>query len=568
MGLLAGLVLVACDTAGGGNGRRLASDQTLKFPILNDFGTLDPSQLNAESDAQIAQNLFNGLVKYNNDLRIVPDIASAMPVTSPDGMTYTFTLRHDVTFSNGDRVTSKDVLYSWNRAAAMQGGNAGNLSVIAGYSTVANNQVGGPILEALLEKNDPSVTMSGLTAPDAYTVKVQLSNPAGWFLSAVALQGRTAMVVDQNVVKTDFDNWWTRPETLIGTGAYRMTTRTPNQSVEFQAVANWWGSPKPRLTRIHLDIVQNASTAIASYEQGAYDIYGYGGYSNAPVDDILRIQGTPTERAQVLLHPKVQTTWVSFNMVSDLNRPAGGPFTLDQGQAAHDLRLAFVLAIDKTKLATDVCHNISCWPATGGLITKGLMGYLGDGNDPLGGFDAIKARALLAKADPDGSRTKGLSYAYDSSSQLNKDVALFLQDQWLINIGVKVEIKPYDLSPFIKNRLKGAYVLSRDDWQADYNHPQDWFDNRWGKLVGCPDANCTSGYDTVAYDTLLATADGESPSMGLADYVALSHQLIDDVAYIPLYYSVGAFLIKPYVSGAGTTNLFDFYWNQIQILSH
>jgi oligopeptide transport system substrate-binding protein len=559
------LALVSCNS--GPTTPRLAADQTLNFPILSDFSTLDPGQLNAEADSQIAQNLFDGLVRYDKDLKIVPDIASAMPVLSADGLTYTFALRHDVTFSNGDRVTSKDVLYSWNRAAAMQSPNAGNLSAIAGYSTVQNNQAAGAALEALLEKSDPSVTMSGLSASDSYTVKVRLTASAGWFLAAIALQGTVAMIVDQNVVRTDFDNWWTKPETLVGTGPFKMTARTP-QSVDFQAVPSWWGSPKPTLTKVHLDIVQNASAAIAAYEQGTYDLYGYGGYSDAPVDDIRRVQATATEKAQVLLHPKAQTTWVSFNLVSDVKRPAQGPFTIDGGQTSHDLRLAFALAIDKTKLAADLCHNISCWPATGGLITKGLMGYLGDGNDPLGGFDAVKAKSLLTKADPNGSKTKGLSYSYDSSSQFNKDVALFLQDQWLTNLGVKVEVKPYDLTPYIPSRLKGAYVLSRDDWHADYNHPQDWYDNRWGKLVGCPDANCTSGYDTVAYDTLLAKADSEAPSFGLADYVALNQQLIDDVVYIPLYYSVGAFLIKPYVSGAGTNNIFDFAWNQIQILYH
>jgi len=286
------------------------------------------------------------------------------------------------------------------------------------------------------------------------------------------------------------------------------------------------------------------------------------------VDDIRRIQATANEKAQVLLHRKADTTWVSFNMVSDVKRPALGPFTLDGGQTSHDLRLAFALAIDKAKLAADVCFNVSCWPATSGLIPKGLMGSLGEGNDPLGAFDAGKAKALLAKADPDGSRTKGLTYSYDSSSQFNKEVAVFIQDQWLTNLGLHVDIKPYELSPFIKARLKGAYVLARDDWQADYNHPQNWYDNRWGKLVGCPDSDCTSGYDTVAYDTLLAKADAESPGMGLTDYVAVNQLLIDDVAYIPLYYSGGAFLFKPYVSGAGTNNFFDFPWNQIQILSH
>jgi ABC-type oligopeptide transport system substrate-binding subunit len=563
----ASLVVMACGNSPS-TSTSLASDQTLKFPILGDFGTLDPAQLNAETDSEIAQNVFNGLVKFDNNLNIVADIASAMPTVSADGLTYTFTLRHDVTFSNGDKVTSKDVLYSWNRAAAMQGAYAGNLSAVAGYSSVSANTVAGSALEALLEKNDPSVTMSGLTAPDAYTVKVQLASPAGWFLSAIALEATTGMVVDQNVVKTDFDNWWTKPETLIGTGAFKMTARTPNQSVDFASVANWWGTPKPTLTKIHLDIIQNASSAITAYEQGTYDLYGYGGYSNAPVDDILRIQATSNEKAQLLLHPKVRTTWVSFNMVSDAKRPSKGPFTMDGGQSAHDLRLAFALAIDKTKLASVVCHNIVCSPATGGLITKGLIGYLGDNADPLAAFDVTKAKSLLASADPTGSKTKGLSYAYDSSNPLNKDVAVFIQDQWQTNLGVHVDVQPYDHSPFIKARLKGAYVLSRDGWQADYNHPQDWFDNLWGKLVGCPDANCTSGYDTAAYDTLLTKADSETLSAGLADYKTLSQQLITDVAYIPLYYSVGAFLFKPYVQGAGTNNFFDYYWNQIQILSH
>ncbi|HEV2034326.1 MAG TPA: peptide ABC transporter substrate-binding protein [Candidatus Dormibacteraeota bacterium] len=567
VGGAASLALASCTGSSGTTSPGLAADQTLKFPILGDFGTLDPSEISAETDSEIGQNVFNGLIRLDSNLNIVPDIA-AMPTVSTDGLTYTFAMRHDVTFSNGDKVTSKDVLYSWNRAAAMQGANARNLSAIAGYGTVSHNQVAGASLEALLEKNDPSVSLSGLSAPDAYTVKVQLSNPAGWFLSAIAIGATTGMVVDQAVVKTDFDNWWTKPEKLIGTGAFKMTARTPNQSVDFRAVPNWWGSPKPTLTKVHLDIIQNASIAITAYEQGTYDIYGYGGYSNAPLDDLRRIQGTANEKAQLLLHPKMQTIWVSFNMVSDSRRPAQGPFTLDQGQSAHDLRLAFALAIDKTKLASVVCHNLICSPATGGLITKGLVGYLGDGADPLAAFDAAKARSLLSGADPTGSKTKGLTYAYDSSTPLNKDVAVFIQDQWQTNLGVHVDVHPYDLSPFNNARLKGAYVLSRDGWQADYNHPQDWFDNLWGKLVGCPDAYCASGYDTAAYDTLLAKADSESLGTGLADYKALSRQLINDVAYIPLYYPDGAFLIKPYVMGAGTNNFFDYYWDQIQILSH
>jgi ABC-type oligopeptide transport system substrate-binding subunit len=575
IGAVAGLALAACGTSST-TGTNLAADQTLKFPLLDDYATLDPGIADAETDQEIGQNLFNGLVKFDNNLNVVPDIASSVPTATDGGLTYTFTLRKDVTFSNGDKLTAKDVLYSWNRAAAMSGAYGtsygGNLSPITGYDKVSKSTAVGAALETLLEKSDPSVTMSGLTAPDGptgYTVVAKLSSPAGWWLSAIALTDSTGMVVDQNAVKQDFDNWWASPATAVGTGPYKMTARTPKQSEDFAAVSNWWGSPKPTVTKIHIDILQNAASAITAYEQGSYDIYGYGGWSQAAgVADIQRIQNTSNESKQLLLHPKVRTTWVTFNMVSDSSRPAKGPFTLAGGQSAHDLRMAFDLAVDKTKLASVVCGNILCSPATGGLITKGLTGYLGDNADPLAAFDPAKAKQLLKSADPDGKKTANLTYAYDPETPVFKDSAVFLQDQWQTNLGIKVNLISVSHHAFIQARLKGSYVLSRDGWQADYNHPQDWFSGLWGTALGCPDSGCTSGYATKAYDDLLAKANAEPLASALADYKALSQQLIDDVAYIPLFYSVGAFLIKPYVQGAGSNNFVDYPWNNLQILQH
>jgi oligopeptide transport system substrate-binding protein len=572
VGGAATLVMVAC---GGGSttGTGLAADQTLKFPILDDYATLDPAIADAETDQEIGQNLFNGLVKFDNSLTVVPDIASAMPTVSADGLTYTFSLRHDVTFSNGDKLTSKDVLYSWNRSASMAGAYGtsygGNLSPIVGYSQASSNKEVGAKLETLLEANDPSVTMSGLTAPDAYTVIAKLKSAAGWWLSAIALTDSTGMVVDQNAVKQDFDNWWSNPATAVGTGPYKMTARTPKQSEDFVAVSNWWGSPKPTVTKVHIDILQSAASAITAYEQGSYDLYGYGGWSQAAgVADIKRIQATANEKAQLLLQPKVRTTWVTFNMVNDKSRTGGGPFALAGGQPAHDLRMAFDLAVDKVKLADVVCGNILCTPATGGLITKGLIGYLGDNADPLAAFDATKAKALLKSADPTGTKTANLTYAYDPETPVFKDSAVFLQDQWQTNLGVHVNLIAVSHHAFILARLAGKYAISRDGWQADYNHPQDWFSGLWGSALGCPDSGCTSGYSTPAYDALLAKANAEPLATALPDYQALSQMLITDVAYIPLFYSVGAFLIKPYVKGAGSNNFVDYPWNGISIQSH
>jgi len=174
---VAAALLAACGQAGAvGSTQRSASD-TLRFPIGTDFGTLDPAYLDTQTDAEIAQNLFDGLVEQADDLRVVPVIASALPSVSPDGLTYTFRLRHDVVFWNGDTVTAKDVLYSWNRAAALQGPYSTSLAAIAGFDKLAPKPPPPAALEQLLERRDSSVTLSGLSAPDGldgYTAFVRV----------------------------------------------------------------------------------------------------------------------------------------------------------------------------------------------------------------------------------------------------------------------------------------------------------------------------------------------------------------------------------------------------------
>ncbi|HCU12391.1 MAG TPA: hypothetical protein DGB72_09725, partial [Gemmatimonadetes bacterium] len=220
------------------------------------------------------------------------------------------------------------------------------------------------------------------------------------------------------------------------------------------------------------------------------------------------------------------------------------------------------------KLAEVVCGNILCSPMTGGLITKGLIGYMGDNADPLAKFDPAMAKTLLKSADPTGTKTANLTYAYDPETPVFKDSAVFLQDQWQTNLGVHVNLIAVSHHAFIQARLAGKYAISRDGWQADYNHPQDWFANLFGSALGCPDSGCTSGYSTPAYDALLAKANAEPLAQALPDYQALNQMLVNDVAYIPLFYSVGAFLIKPYVVGAGSNNFVDYPWAEIQIHTH
>jgi ABC-type transport system substrate-binding protein len=112
-----GILVTACGGTTTNQGGQLAADQTLRMPLNNDIGTFDPAQVSAAVDIDFTQNIFNGLLKLDKDLKVVPDIATALPDVSSDGLTYTFHLKKNVKFSNGDPVTAKDFVYSWNRTA-------------------------------------------------------------------------------------------------------------------------------------------------------------------------------------------------------------------------------------------------------------------------------------------------------------------------------------------------------------------------------------------------------------------------------------------------------------------
>src|SRR6266581_6172454 len=203
-------MLAACGGGNNNTSENLASDQTLSFPMVDDVGNLDPGTMSAAVDIDIFRNTYSGLYKFDDQLNEVPDIATGAPTISTDGLTYTFKMKNNVKFSNGDPVKADDFLFSWNRAAAIQGDYASVFQPVAGYDDVA----GGKATE-----------MSGLKKIDDYSFSATLTAPAGYWFTEVALW--TAWVVDKKVIDSVGDSkWWTDPATTIGTGPFKMTART------------------------------------------------------------------------------------------------------------------------------------------------------------------------------------------------------------------------------------------------------------------------------------------------------------------------------------------------------
>jgi oligopeptide transport system substrate-binding protein len=525
---------------GGGQAREvLAKDQTLSFPIAHDVADLDPAQISSPADVDVLRNVFSGLFKFDQHLQETPDLAVGPPTISTNGLTYTFKLRKDARFSNGDLITADDFLYSWNRAAAKQGDYAGLFQPIAGYQAVADGR---------------TTKLSGLVKVDAYTFTSTLTKPAGYWYTVVGLW--PFWVVDSKVIAAAGDNaWFTNPTTLIGSGPFRMTARSSGQSLDFDAVPAWFGGSTGAISHVHIDVLADQDAQLARYESGVYSLIGYARQGLSPAAAV-RYTSDAKLKSQVQLMPAGLTVWAGFNLQT-------GPFAgIDAGRGG---RHAFSTAIDRSALAIAVCNQgTACLPATGGLISKGLLGFVGDGADSNTKFDATAAKTEYQAWDPKGAKVKGLTYTYDTDP-FNKAVCANLVAQWQKNLGVVVKCVEIDRKTYFDARNgRCAYPLFRQSWQADYDHPQDWFDYLF--VTGATSGG--SCYASPALDALVKGADAKPLLSALADYKAAGELLIRDTIFGGLLYGEQQYLSHPFVKGVGGNALYDFYWSNARILKH
>ncbi|HXC75598.1 MAG TPA: peptide ABC transporter substrate-binding protein [Candidatus Acidoferrum sp.] len=531
-------VVILAPFGGGGAPEVLASDQTLSFPIAQDVADLDPAQISSPADVDILRNVFSGLYKFDEKLQEVPDLAIGSPLISLNRLTYTFQIRHDAKFSNGDPITADDFVYSWNRAASKQGDYASLFQPIVGYQAVADGR---------------SKSMSGLVKLDAYSFTTTLTKPAGYWLTTVALW--PFWIVDSKVIATAGDNvWFTNPQTLIGSGPFRMTSRSAGQALDFEPVPQWYGGSTGRITHVHIDVVADQSVQISRYESGVYSLIGYA-RQGLPPTAAVQYTTDPKLRSQLQLIPAGLTFWAAFNM-------SKGPFAgLATGLAG---RQAFSIAIDRNALAAAVCNQgTACVPATGGLVSKGLVGFLGDGADPNAKFDPVAAKAEYKKWDPTGAKVRGLTYTYDTDP-FNKAVCVNLAAQWFKNLGVTVKCVEVDRLTFFNQRNgKCAYPLFRQSWSADYDNPQDWFDYLFVAINS--GGSC---YSNPIFDTAVRAADQKPLGTAVADYKAAGQTLMGHIVFANLVYGVQQYLAHPWVKGVGGNALYDFSWTDARILKH
>lgn len=503
------------DTTGNGDGSPGASDgpdlgdrvQGELRLVGEDPITLDPACASDAGSAEYIVEIFSGLVSFDKELNIIPDIAADWDV-SPDGLTYTFNLRTNVLFhDNSRRVTAGDFKFSMERALSPDT-----------QSTVGDVYLD-DIVGAREFSNGQADEVTGIKVINPDTLELDISEPSEVFLQKLTYP--TAYVVDQQEVgdSTCFEGTWTQNPN--GTGPFKLDNWDLGQSITLVPNAGFYLDPKPSLEKV--TYILSGGSSFTMYENGEVDFTGVG------INNIESVRDPSNElNAEYHTGPSLNVYYIGFNV----NEP---PFD------DPDVRRALNMAIDKEFLANEFLLELVD-PAIG-ILPPGIPGY----NDSLEGipFDADAARELL---DSTGlaDELNGKSILTSGQGAAPSDILQAITAMWAENLGVDIQIEQEDFGLFLSDLDAGSFEMYSLGWIADYPDPQNFLDIKFHS----DSSNNESGYSNPEVDGLLDEARTDpDEAHRLELYQQAEEIIVDDAPWVPLYHGKTSYLVKPYVHG-------------------
>jgi oligopeptide transport system substrate-binding protein len=508
--LAASLALQGCSRGATnvGSGDRA---QVLHRGIGPDVTGLDPQLAIQTSEYTVLSSLLEGLTSEDPaDLHPVPGVAERWEA-SPDGLTYTFHLRADARWSNGEPVTAGDFVASWRRILTPEfaATRASQLFLIHGAE--AFNRGGGDFSQV------------GLRATDARTLEVTLEHPAPWFLSL--LSGFSWMPVPIATVsrygpQADRATSWATPERWVGNGPFTLASWRRGQEIVVVKSPTYWDAGRVRLSAIHfhafdsIDAEERAFRAgqlhvTETLPPGRIDSYR----RNAP--NLLRID------------PLLGTYFVRVNV----RRP---------GLGDPRVRLALALAVDRAAIVEKILRGGQA-PAYS-FTPTGLGGYE---PEPAQGRNLDLARRLLAGSVPGGAGALPELALLFNTSDIHREVAEAIQEMWRRDLGVGVKLVNEDLKSVEEARRAGTYDLLLSSWIADYEDPSAFLEI-WRGDSG----DNFTGWSSGDYDSLLfRAARAAEPAERNTLYGGAERLLLGEAPVIPIYHYTHVFLIQPSVRG-------------------
>jgi oligopeptide transport system substrate-binding protein len=517
-----------------------ADKQILRVNDGVEPNSYDPTQQTYTYEAAVGRNVFESLLKPKADLTDVQPAAAQSYSVSPDGLTYTFKLRPNAKWSDGQPVTASQWIYGFQHLL--------NPALAAGYvdpffdQTIAGASGYGSVDVTSASAIDSYLSGLGLSAPDANTFVIKLAHPAAYFKWVATLWMGIPLrkdIVEKAAGGTFPSTDTTKPEawalsaaSIVGNGAFKISEIQSKDHVTLVPNTNYWGGAA-KLQQIIYYFISDGNTSFSKYQTGALD------QINVPLADITVVRGDPKLSAQAKLLPELTAFWVEFN---SKRPPLDNP----------NVRMALIKAIDRDKLVTDVFHGVG--KALVAFLPKGLAGY--DETDKAQSFDPTAAKKLLSDAGVTAAQLSQFKLLTRNSTG-SKTENQYIVDQWNTNLGTSIQIDVIDSKTVTSRNRKGNFDMTVNGWGADYPDQQDWMDI-WtstachGLNFGCP--------TLTGYDALVQKADTETDqNQRNKDYATAQKQLIDQAAGGFLYQEYEYDLIQPYVGNLTITAFDDQY---------
>lgn len=539
------MALTACSTSGGdkktstnssGDSKsegKLAAKQVLNRTETNEIPTMDTSKNTDTLGSQILGNTMEGLYRLDKDNKPIPAAAESS-TKSEDGKKYTFKLRKDAKWSNGDPVTAKDFVYGWQRL--LDKNTAAEYAFIAYY--IKNAEA--------INKGEKPATELGAKAVDDYTLEVELEKPVPYFLNLLAFPSYYPL--NEKFVKEKGEKFGLEADTTLYNGPFVMASWKHEQGWQLKKNDKYWDNKTVKLEEINYSVVKEVATKVNLYDTGSIDFTLLSGEF---VDKYKSNKDEYGEYAE------------SSTFFLRLNQKRNGQ---DTPLKSKKLREAIALSVDKKGLANVILNNGS--KATDQLVPKGLATGP-DGKDYQDTFknglkqDTKKAAAAWEEAKKELGKDQVTIELLSYDDGTAKKIADYVKDQIEKNLnGVTINTKIQPFKQKLKLESAQDYEISYAGWSPDYADPMTFID-----MFDSKSPYNQMGYSNPKYDEMVQKAGNELLSDPKKRWEALGKAeklfLEEDAGLVPLYQTGRSYVMKPNVKGIVKHNIspeYSFKW--------
>lgn len=491
--------------------------------------TLDPALNSAIDGANTIITIFEPLLLINENNEVVGGQAESWE-TSEDGLTWTFTMRDGLKWSDGTDLNAKDFEYSFKRmvdpnTAAPYAetclGMIDGFEEAAGFPDADGNPTAEPNPDALNVK----------ASDDGKTLTIVLSYPCSYFDKMAAFA--TMSPVQQATVEANGDAWCTSPDTFVSNGPYMITDWTPSERIVLTKNPNYvggWDSSKIVSDTITLLLLEDSSASYAAYNSGEAVLV-----KDVPTDEIPSLTKAE-DGGDFYVDTILGTYYVSLNLQRDAFKDA-------------KVRKALSLAIDRDYVANTIMQGT--YSAADSIVGPGIVdesGYFHDnGNAPYISADyeanLAEAKKLLEEAGyPNGEGYPTIEYSTNDAGY-HVPLAEYLQQAWG-DLGITLTINKMEWSSFTPARRAGEYDVARNGWVMDYNDPSNMLD-----LFCSGNGNNDGKYANPDFDAAIDASRVADSAEHFAQLHKAEDILMEDTGCLPIAYYNDYWLQSPTLKG-------------------